>query len=408
MIDKTMPTAYNFNRIRPLFIPRHFKREETIKPLSFTQISLYQTCPLHYKLRYLDGLKQKDRWYFSFGSTLHHCVERFFKVGVPPAPALEELLQYYEDSWLHAGYESAEEEAKYKEYGKEILTRFWEIHGSDFYLPLAVEKMFYIDISGVKLRGYIDRADKLPSGGIGIIDYKSNKEFFTNDYLRQDLQLTLYQMAAEQMWQLPVEQLTLYHLRSNTPCSCPPREPAQLEEARHLILDVAENITAQRFPATKNAYCPCDFPEHCPYYRHLYSPPQQELLPGLAIAEAVDDFARLQDEIKDLQIKSDELRQMIIGFCENEALNTVYGGEHSADYRVVEKQEFETASTRQLLEPLGLWERVLKPDQSLLKELITDEEVARDVRKKLSELRRIISSYPQLRVKKLLEEEEKD
>ena len=85
-------------------------------------------------------------------------------------------------------------------------------------MPIAVEKSFYLDIDGIKLRGFIDRVDKLESGGLAIIDYKTNKELFTAAYLADDLQLTTYQMAAEQMWGLPVESLTLYHLRSNTAC----------------------------------------------------------------------------------------------------------------------------------------------------------------------------------------------
>ena len=170
---------------------------------------------------------------------MHRCVERFFKVSTPPPPSLETLLQFYEQNWLSVGYESAEEETKYKDYGKEILTRFREIHSADFRLPVAVERMFYIDIDGIKLRGFIDRVDKLESGGLSIVDYKTNKELFSADYVEEDLQLTLYQLAAVQTWRLPVERLTLYHLRSNTACSCPPRDEARLEQARQLVLEVA-------------------------------------------------------------------------------------------------------------------------------------------------------------------------
>ncbi len=113
-----------------------------MRPLSYTQIFLYQTCPLQYKLQYIDGLKPKDKWYFSFGSTLHLCAQYFFKVRVPPPPSLEELLQFYERNWISEGYESAEEEAKYKTYGREILSKFREIHSADFKIPVAVERIF--------------------------------------------------------------------------------------------------------------------------------------------------------------------------------------------------------------------------------------------------------------------------
>ncbi len=340
---------------------------------------------------------------------MHLCAEYFFKVRVPPPPALDDLLQSYEQNWLPEGYESTEEEASYKAYGREILTKFWEIHRTNFQMPLAVERMFYIDIEGVKLRGFIDRVDKLESGGLSIVDYKTNKELFTNDNLGEDLQLTLYQLAAEQLWQLPVERLTLYHLRSNTACSCEAREEAQLEQARQLVLEVARNIADQKFPAIENQNCPCDFPEYCPFYRHQYlvvnlESAQQETLPGIAIADTVEHYASLQKEIKDLQKKLDALKEVIISYCQAEELNRVYGWENAITYKLVEMTGFNEDEVRALLEPAGLWDRVLSLDQSRLKQLLANEAIARDLRNKLEALRQIIAGSPRLWVRKSKEE----
>jgi len=381
-----------------------------MKPLSYTQIALYQSCPLCYKLQYIDGLETEDKWYFSFGSTMHLCAEYFFKIRVPPPPSLDELLEVYERNWLSAGYESAEEEARYKAYGREILSKFWKIHSTDFRMPVAVERMFYIDIEGIKLRGLIDRVDKLDSGGLSIVDYKTNKELFTADYLEKDLQLTLYQLAAEQTWHLPVERLTLYHLRSNTPCSCEPRDEAQLNQARRLVLEVADDIARERFPATENEYCPCDFAEHCPYYRQKYveivaEPKETDILRGMTVAEAVERFISLQSEIKGLELQFDEIKQMVTDFCQAEGLNRVYGKEHAITYKLVERAGFSEDEVRALLEPERLWNRVLSFDQSRLKQLIADEEIAKDIRDKLEALKRVISTYPRLSVRRLIEEE---
>ena len=172
-----------------------------MRPLSYTQVSLYQSCPLSYKLQYIDRLEKKARGYFSFGITMHNCAEYFFKAGAPPP--LEALLDYYERNWMSAGYDSAEEEADYKTRGREMLAGFWEAHRDDFRVPMALEWRFFFDIGGVSLTGYIDHIDPLESGGLAIIDYKTNRELFTSDYLAQNLQLTLYQMAVENSW-LPV------------------------------------------------------------------------------------------------------------------------------------------------------------------------------------------------------------
>ncbi len=341
---------------------------------------------------------------------MHLCAEYFFKVRVPPPPSRDDLLQFYEENWLSEGYESAEEEAKYKAYGKEILSKFWKIHRADFQMPLAVERMFYIDVEGVKLRGFIDRVDKLESGGLSIVDYKTNKELFTRADLEKNLQLTLYQLAAEQLWQLPVEKLTLYHLRSNIPCSCAARDRTQLEQARCLVLEVAENIASHRFPATENQYCPCDFPEYCPYYRHQYltaapESVQQGTLYEMVTADTVEQYVSLQKEIKELQQELGELKQTIIDFCQAEGLNRVQGRENAITYKLSEMTGFNEDEVRALLEPEGLWNRVSGIDQSRLKQLLTDEGIAKDIRDKLSALQQVISTSPRLWVKKMKKEE---
>jgi len=366
---------------------------------------------LCYKLQYIDGLKTKEKWYFSFGTSMHSAVERFFRVRTPPAPSLEELLQFYEQGWVSGGYESPEEEARYKEYGKDILKRFREIHAPDFRLPIALERRFNLDIEGIKLIGFIDRVDKLDSGGLSIIDYKTNQELFTSEHMENDLQLTIYQMAAEQTWNLPVEKLTLYHLRSNTACTCAPRDKKRIDQARRLVLDVAENINQGNFPATEHQFCPCDFAEHCPYYRHQYikteeQPDRQEPLPGIAAADAVERYAEIHSQIKELEAQLEEIKQSIIDYCQAEGLNRVYGSEHDISYKLTERTGFNGDEVKSVLEPDGLWEKVLGFDQSLVRKLMEDRSTPAEIKKKLEALKKITSTYTNLRIRQHDGEEE--
>jgi putative RecB family exonuclease len=336
---------------------------------------------------------------------MHSAVERFFRVRTPPAPSLEELLQFYEQGWISKGYESPEDEVKHKEYGREILKRFWEIHAADFRLPIALERRFSLDIEGINLIGFIDRVDKLDSGGLSIIDYKTSQELFSSDYLENDLQLTIYQMAAEQTWKLPVEKLTLYHLRSNTACTCQPRDKKRIDQTRELVLEVAENISRGNFPATENEFCPCDFPEHCPYYRHQYikteeQPDRQEPLPGIAAADAVERYAEVQSQIKELEAQLEEIKQSIIDYCQSVGLNRVYGSEHEITYKLTERTGFNGDEVKDILEPEGLWEKVLGFDQALVRKLMADKATPAEIKKKLESLKKITSTYPQLRLRK--------
>ncbi len=212
-----------------------------------------------YKLQYIERLKAPEKWYFSFGTSMHACVEQFFKVKTPPCPSLDELYEIYDREWLSAGYESAEEEARYKAYGKDILKKFWEIHAPGFRIPIALERRFYLDIQGIKLMGFIDRVDKLESGGLSIVDYKTNQELFTNDYVDSNLQLTIYQMAAEQTWRLPVEKLTLYHLRTNTPCATLPRNKEQSARCKNWCSMWRVKSSVKSSPRRKINFAPVIF-----------------------------------------------------------------------------------------------------------------------------------------------------
>ena len=134
-------------------------------------------------------------------------------------------------------------------------------------------------------------------------------------------------------------------------------------------------------------------------------PAQQGVLPGLAVAEAVDHYASLQAQIKELQSQLEEIKQMIIDFCQAEELNRVYGTGHAITYKTVEKTGFSQDEVKALLEPEGLWHRVLSFDPSQLEQLVTDDKVARDIKNKLKSLRHVISTSPRLWVRRLIKEE---
>ena len=101
----------------------------------------------------------------------------------------------------------------------------------------------------------------------------------------------------------------------------------------------------------------------------------------------------------------EEAKQTIIDFCQAEALNRVFGSEHEVTYKLVERTGFNEDEVRAILEPEGLWEKVLSLDQSRLKQLLADKEVSKNIRDSLESLRQVISTYPQLWLKKRTEEE---
>jgi RecB family exonuclease len=226
-------------------------------------------CPLKYKLKYIDGLKEKPKPYFSFGSSLHKTLEFLYSYR-PSPPKLEEVLKHFEDNWITEGYSNDEEEEGYFAYGKRILTEYYEKHAKDLRPPIAVEHLFNLKVEEIPVTGFIDRVDKIEGEKAEIIDYKSGKRGFTTSQVEENEQLTFYQWAVEESLGMSVGKLTLYHLPSQTSVSVEARSQKKLDELKGKVLMVAHLIEKGEFEPKKNRFCPCDFGEHCQYYRHLY------------------------------------------------------------------------------------------------------------------------------------------
>jgi hypothetical protein len=127
--------------------------------------------------------------------------------------------------------------------------------------------------------------------------------------------------------------------------------------------------------------------------------PVQSKLPGLTAADAVERYAGIQVMIKDLQAELDETRRIIIEFCQKEHLNRIFGGEHQVTYKLVQRSGFSEDEVRMVLEPEGLWEKVIGLDQARLTQFLADEAVPGEIKRKIESLKRVVSSYPQLWLK---------
>ena len=60
----------------------------------------------------------------------------------------------------------------------------------------------------------MDRVDKLPDGSYELIDYKTGKAK-TERELREDVQLSLYQMGARESWGLETAAQSYYYVMDN-------------------------------------------------------------------------------------------------------------------------------------------------------------------------------------------------
>jgi putative RecB family exonuclease len=113
--------------------------------------------------------------------------------------------------------------------------------------------------------GQIDRIDRLPSGKVEVIDYKTGRISSQRD-VDQSLQLSIYALACRDALGLGTpERVTLYFTESSTRMSTV-RTDEQLDAVRDDILARVGRVRAGEFTATPSAkVCGyCDFRAMCP------------------------------------------------------------------------------------------------------------------------------------------------
>src|SRR5262245_19118831 len=180
--------------------------------LSYSSINTYETCPAKYRFQYEERLPTSGSPALSFGDVLHRTVHRFHDRPVPVAPSMDELLEMLQDEWGGDGFLDESEERLYLDHARQILTDYHRANAGSFRIPAALEFRFTVEVEGVQLAGMIDRMDRIPGGGYEIIDYKTNRRLPPQAAVDRDLQLSLYYLAAGEVWGIEPERLTLYYL----------------------------------------------------------------------------------------------------------------------------------------------------------------------------------------------------
>lgn len=279
--------------------------------LSHSSVGLYRTCPQKWKFRYVDKVPEKPRSFFSFGKSVHGGLEFLFEKIDEPRPLLEDMLSHYKSTWIREGYETPAQEKWFFQEGERILRGFYAKHQAESKNVFQVEYKFTFEIEGVPITGYIDRIDAMPSGGLHLIDYKTGKAF-DKSRVRTDPQLTLYQIAAREIFSKPVESVTLYHLNSLTPLTVPAHPKKLEDELKEVVVEAARGISDQKFDPKpdERGHCQwCDYMQICPAFAGRKFPIAQNAASGLS--DMVDRFGKLEAKIKDLAGERDNLGEEI-------------------------------------------------------------------------------------------------
>jgi DNA helicase-2/ATP-dependent DNA helicase PcrA len=252
------------------FIPR---RGDGVM-LSATDIEIYKVCPLRYKYARVYSIPREQTLQQRFGILVHQVLERYHGQlaneettngnGEEPHPGAGRLLSLFELGWQRSGLGDTDEERRLHERAVAALDRYHEDFTAQDSTPVWFERNFSFRIGEHLLRGRVDRVDRHLDGSFELIDYKTGKTR-TPAQLKDDVQLSLYQIGAKESWKLEASRQSYYYVLDNQQVPLEPTQEA-IERVQETALEVADGIRAQRFePRPSFAACSsCDFQLICP------------------------------------------------------------------------------------------------------------------------------------------------
>jgi len=231
-----------------------------INYITFSNLQMFDICPLHYKAKVIFNLPTPTAAVQSFGISIHNTLYNLYKqVLEGTIPTLKQSLDVFKQEWISEGYGGKKHEQERFSQGIKILKNFYKKEMQPPIKPLGLELPFsFVLKNGVKVFGKIDRIDKKGSG-IEIIDYKTGADNPKADKAHK-LQLAMYALAATRVRDDILNRrpeditLTLHFLEGNTRKTMNFKQEDLDELEAELINKIAE-IEKSDFKCSKNVLC---------------------------------------------------------------------------------------------------------------------------------------------------------
>lgn len=242
-----------------------------LRSLSATGVRDYLQCALKIVFRYNRDIVRMSNDHAKVGIAVHEALEQFTrrmlaKQSFPDPTDYEFAVTTFMNSATEEGLENM---GFYSD-GRIMVTEFVDRFDPSEEV-IDVEQRFKLETpEGIPIVGAIDKVVKINDDTIAIIDYKTARNALTPYELRDDIQLSMYDLAASIIWpEYSNSLLFLDYVRINKKVST-----YRTEEERVAFRDFLKSIWMQidkmqekEIKGKINRLCGwCDYKEYCPDY----------------------------------------------------------------------------------------------------------------------------------------------
>ena len=243
---------------------------------SYSSFDTFERCPRQYAYRYLCRLPvEQARPAADFGTAAHGAFEAFTRerrerlARGEQSPTRVDLERFFESAWAQTPLAAESDAESWHRHAEPMLDRFWaaELAGQPETIDEEVRFRFRLSLdmdASAVVTGFIDRIDRLPSGAVELIDYKSGSAT-TPEQAASSLQLSIYALACRDALGMGrPERVTLYCVEESRRFSAE-RTDAALDALRVELAARARAIRAGDFaPTPSPRSCGwCDFAASC-------------------------------------------------------------------------------------------------------------------------------------------------
>ena len=120
--------------------------------------------------------------------------------------------------------------------------------------------------------------------------------------------------------------MTIYQLRHGKKVSVPAMDPDERSALKRALICTANLIDGEMFEPLLSEDCPCDWPDHCPYFKDLFKDQGQTILVqhdrtsvagpgGRDIVSVVKKYAVLVEKGEGGTIRAKELEVLMRTYC---------------------------------------------------------------------------------------------
>ncbi|OFW58488.1 MAG: hypothetical protein A2W01_06440 [Candidatus Solincola sediminis] len=370
---------------------------------SHSRLETYENCPHKFKLQYIDRIKTGRKGIEAFtGSLVHESLEQLYRdLRMGHCLDAKEIETHYRASWR----ESFTNEVfivrnqyspdDYQEMGLKCLLDYHQ-HYYPFNqaVPIWLEQRVEIPLLNAEGRqfnfiGIIDRLDSPEDGRYEIHDYKTSMALPSEEKLKADRQLTLYQLAVERSFpDARGVELVWHYLVFDRERRLRRDSDAVEKVAMDAAALACEIESARDFPEKESELCEwCELQEHCCKRKHLYmvaQPAKREL--G---TEHGTELANRYQEWMDSKREADEhlkdLRKEILDYSAYYEADNLQGNScvlkisHDRLPKIPRKGDAAREELERLLHERGAWEEVSVLNPRKLRSALSDKEMNDDL-----------------------------